>query len=134
MKAVYRAIRRMARTSFIKTGLVFREVEFRADLQIAQRTSVASKTGQLALYTHFRVYSKCPFRTFVPIVLAVYDAATARDRQFDPESRAILGKFRGVFLFSRPNREKPYPVPQGCGFPASAVTPRNPSVLWDLGS
>jgi hypothetical protein len=49
MKTVYGKFRGMVRDSLTRSGLAFPEAAFRADLEIAQRTSVASKTGQLGL-------------------------------------------------------------------------------------
>jgi hypothetical protein len=52
--AAYRTFRRMVRDSLANRGVVYPEGAFRADLEIAQRTSVASKTGQLCLVQIWR--------------------------------------------------------------------------------
>jgi hypothetical protein len=56
----------MVRDSLANSGLVFPEGAFRADLEIAQRTSVSSKTGQLSLVQIWRtmLHQKEPLPSF----------------------------------------------------------------------
>lgn len=54
MKSVYRKFRRMFRDSLLKRGLVHLETAVRAEIELAQKTSVASKTGQLGLVQTWR--------------------------------------------------------------------------------